>query len=71
MIALVPPIGTKKPYFGGLGPWTNGTGGAGRENIWLEVRTYGPCAARSVPLTESQIFSLPARPHLVNKHFIM
>ena len=22
MIALVPPIGTKKPYFGGLGPWT-------------------------------------------------
>ena len=49
-----------------------------RENIWLEVRAYGPSAARSVrhalgpyALTSSQIFSRPARPYSVNKHFII
>ena len=31
----------------------------------------GPSAVRSVVLTESQIFSRPARPYSVNKHFII
>ena len=43
---------------------------AGRETIWLEVRAdraqRGPYL-----LTESQIFSRPARPYSVNKHFII
>ena len=37
------------------------------KNIWLEVMAaLGPCA-----MTESQIFSHPARPNLVNKYFII
>ena len=32
---------------------------AGRENIWPEVMVYGPSV-----MTESQIFSCPARPTL-------
>ena len=47
------------------------SGRAGRENIWLEVMPYGPSAARSVQMTKSQIFSRPARPNSVNKHFII
>ena len=39
---------------------------AGRENIWAEVMAYGPSA-----MTEVQIFSRPARPNSVNKHFII
>ena len=41
-------------------------GRAGRENIWPEVMAYGPSA-----MTEGQIFSRPARPNSVNKHFII
>ena len=38
-------------------------GRTGRENIWLEVREYGPSAVKSVRtylLTESQIFPRPS-----------
>ena len=40
------------------------SGRAGRENIWLEVMA-------SYAMTSSQIFSRPARPNSVNKHFII
>ena len=42
------------------------SGRAGRENIWPEVMAYGPSA-----MTKGQIFSRPARPNSVNKHFII
>ena len=47
------------------------SGKARRENIWLEVRTYGPSAARSVLPDRGQIFSSLVRPNSVNKHFII
>ena len=42
------------------------SGRAGRENIWPEVMVNGPSA-----MTECHIFSCPARPNSVNKHFII
>ena len=47
------------------------SGRAGWENIWLEVMAYGSSAGGPCAMTESQIFSHPARPDLVNKYFII
>ena len=47
------------------------SGRARWENIWLEVLPYRLSSVRSVQMTKSQIFSSPAQPYSVNKHFII